>query len=110
MPKIKNKNVLWLNNSVYLPYVISQGEPWFKAKDVAQILDYQNARQAIIEHVSFLDKKILKEVLPSNHEIKNAQNHQVYINLKGIYRLLTLSQKPKAKQLHDWLDQELGLK
>lgn len=110
MPKIKQKNILYLNDKTYLPYTFNKGQYWFKAKEVSRLLDYHNPRQSILEHVPISDKKILQEIIPYHQRELNAQNHQVYINLNGLYTLLTHSQKPNAKQLHYWLDVELGLK
>jgi prophage antirepressor-like protein len=39
-------------------YVVVNGEPWFKAKEVASILGYVNTKQAILQHVR--DKRKLK--------------------------------------------------
>ena len=33
------------------------GEPWFRAKDVATILEYTNTKKALIDHVDTADKK-----------------------------------------------------
>ena len=34
-----------------IQYVMVDGAPWFKAKEVAQVLVYTNANKAMIDHV-----------------------------------------------------------
>ena len=46
------------------------GEPWFVAKDVAEILGYENPTKAIRDHVDDVDKQMgVQNVTPSIQDI-----------------------------------------
>ena len=49
------------NSSFSVQCICAKGEPWFKGKDVATILGYQNTKQAIRVNVDDDDKKKLEE-------------------------------------------------
>ena len=40
-----------------IAYAIVDGNPWFKAKEVAAVLGYTNTMKAIIDHVDAEDKQ-----------------------------------------------------
>ena len=50
------------NSSFKVQCVCVSGEPWFKGKDVATILGYQNTAKAIMVHVHSDYKKKLEEL------------------------------------------------
>ena len=39
------------NSSFKIHQVVVDGEPWFRGKDIAKVLGYQNTTKAIIVHV-----------------------------------------------------------
>ena len=43
--------------------LLCNGEPWFKAGDVATSLEYANARQAVRQHVEADDKRLLQGLM-----------------------------------------------
>ena len=86
--------------------VIEMGsEPWFVGKDVADVLEYTNARKAFADHVAEDDKKIIKsnESLPL--DIPN--RGMTVINESGLYSLIFSSKLPKAKEFKRWVTSEV---
>lgn len=83
------------------------GEPWFVAKDVADILGYENTNKSIIDHVDNEDKETVKmsdiqdpnESLPPH--LKGAM--VVIINESGVYSLILRSNMPNAKGFKRWI-------
>lgn len=80
------------------------GQPWFVAKDVADILGYSNSSKAIPQHVDEEDRQ--KQNLPT------AQNGKLVaaswlINESGLYSLILSSKMPKAKEFKRWVTSEV---
>lgn len=77
------------------------GEPWFVGKDVAKILGYERADNAIRNHVDDEDKLM--------HQISaSGQNREMYIiNESGLYSLILSSKMPKAKAFKRWITSEV---
>lgn len=72
--------------------VTVDGEPWFVAKDIAEILQYTNTQKAIRDHVDEEDKLTERIVL-------SGQNREVIcINESGLYSLILSSKMPGAKR------------
>lgn len=81
--------------------VQKNGEPWFVGKDVAKILGYERADNAIRNHVDDEDKLM--------HQISaSGQNREMYIiNESGLYSLILSSKMPKAKEFKRWVTSEV---
>ena len=83
---------------------------WFRAKTVANILNYSNHRKAIIDHVEPEDKSLLNEIniggndsLPLTWNDKNS----IYINESGLYSLILRSDMDEAKKFKRWVTKEV---
>ncbi len=81
--------------------VVINDEPWFIAKDVAEILGYEAPRNAIATHVDDEDKL--------THRISaSGQNREmVIINESGLYSLILSSKLPSAKEFKRWITSEV---
>ena len=77
------------------------GEPWFVAKDVCDILTYTNASKAISDHVDPEDK-LNNESLSSL-----GQRGGWLINESGLYSLALSSKLPAAKEFKRWITHEV---
>lgn len=76
-------------------------EPFFVAKDVAEILGYSNSRKAIIDHVDEEDKGVTKcDTLGGVQELS-------VINESGLYSLVLSSKLPTAKKFKRWVTSEV---
>lgn len=81
--------------------VTVDGEPWFVAKDIAEILQYTNTQKAIRDHVDEEDKLTERIVLLG-------QNREVIcINESGLYSLILSSKMPGAKRFKRWVTSEV---
>lgn len=76
----------------------SQGEPWFVAKDVCDILALSNATVAL---QSLDDDELTKFNLGGQHGEANI------ISEPGLYRLVMKSRKPEAKEFQRWVAHEV---
>ena len=77
------------------------GEPWFVGKDVASVLGYERADNAIRSHVEEEDKLM--------HQISaSGQRRQMtIINESGLYALILSSKLPQAKEFKRWVTNEV---
>ena len=79
--------------------VTVDGEPWFVAKDIAEILQYTNT--AIRDQFDEEDKLTERIVL-------SGQNREVIcINESGLYSLILSSKMPGAKRFKRWVTSEV---
>lgn len=77
-----------------------EGEPWFVAKDVCDVLEVDNTSQAL----SRLDEEE-KNTIILNEGIGNPQ--KAIINESGLYSLVLSSRKPEAKAFKKWVTSEV---
>lgn len=82
--------------------LLINGEPYFVGKDVAEILGYSKARNAIVAHVDDEDKKDA----PIQGDLGGTQAMTV-INESGLYSLILSSKLPKAKKFKRWVTSEV---
>lgn len=78
-------------------------EPWFAAKEVAKCLGYTNTNKAILDHVSFDDKR---EGVPIRYPVGGTQK-SIVINESGLYSLTFGSHMPTAKEFKKWVTSEV---
>jgi prophage antirepressor-like protein len=78
--------------------VMIDGEPWFVAKDVADVLQYSetNAMKKRLDDDEFVSAKM---------EGMNA--NQLFVNESGLYSAILGSQRPEAKPFKKWVTHEL---
>ena len=84
--------------------MVKDGEPWFVGKDVAEVLGYSRARNAISVHVAEEDKKDALIQGP----LGGAQTMTI-INESGLYSLILSSKLPQAKEFKRWVTSEVLL-
>lgn len=77
-------------------------ETWFVGKDVAEILGYKKARNAIAQHVDDEDKK----EAPIQGTPGGTQSMTI-INESGLYSLILSSKMPNAKRFKHWVTSEV---
>lgn len=71
------------------------GEPYFVAKDVAELLGYAKTRNAISAHC----KGALKQGVPTNSGIQES----LVIPERDVYRLIMKSKMPEAEKFEEWV-------
>lgn len=82
--------------------VTINNEPYFVGKDVAEILGYAKARNAIASHVDEEDKKDA----PIQGTLGGTQNMTI-INESGLYSLILSSKLQRAKEFKRWVTSEV---
>lgn len=87
------------NNAMFgnVRIILQDNEPWFVAKDVTNILGYQNSSKAISDHVD-TDDKLNNETLSSL-----GQRGGWLINESGLYSLILSSKLESAKRFKRWI-------
>lgn len=82
--------------------VTIDGEPWWVAKDVCEVLGLYNVGQAVTTLEEDEKSKI------SNNDLGNPGGHNSpIINEPGLYSLILRSRKPEAKQFKSWITHEV---
>lgn len=76
-------------------------EPWFVGKDVADILGYSKARNAIALHVD--EEDALKQGIPTS----GGTQDMLIINESGLYSLILSSKLLQAKEFKRWVTSEV---
>ena len=82
-------------NGAPIRVVEGRGEPWFVAKDVADLLGYAKSRNAISAHC----KGALKQGVPTESGIQEMQ----IIPERDVYRLIMRSKLPEAEKFEEWV-------
>lgn len=77
------------------------GEIWFVGKDVADVLQYSNTRDALARHVDKEDKSDV-----AIHDGRQNRK-QTIINESGLYSLIFSSKMKKAKEFKRWVTSEV---
>lgn len=72
------------------------GEPWFVAKDVADVLGYSNSRDAISKHCKAMDTVAFRDGTSGNPNI-------TIIPERDVYRLIMRSKLPSAERFEEWV-------
>ncbi|PFJ09336.1 hypothetical protein COD67_04720 [Bacillus cereus] len=80
--------------------IIKEGEPWFVAKDIAEILEIKNIRQVLGK----LDED--EKGVYSVYTLGGNQKTTI-INESGLYSIVLTSRKPKAKAFKRWVAREV---
>lgn len=103
IPVNASDNLQVFNNAIFgnVRIILQDNEPWFVAKDVTNILGYQNSSKAISDHVD-ADDKLNNETLSSL-----GQRGGWLINESGLYSLILSSKLPNAKQFKRWVTSEV---
>ncbi|MEC1023554.1 phage antirepressor [Bacillus paralicheniformis] len=81
--------------------VVKNGEPWFVAKDVCDVLGITDARKS----VNLLDEDERNSVPVTDSLGRNQET--LIINEPGLYSLILRSRKPEAKQFKRWITHEV---
>ncbi|MBL3648812.1 phage antirepressor [Bacillus sp. RHFS10] len=81
--------------------VVKDGQPWFVAKDVCNVLNHSNHKVA----VSRLDEDEVRKVYLADSLGRNQKT--TVVNEAGLYSLILTSNKPEAKQFKRWITHEV---
>ena len=82
--------------------LVINNEPWFVGKDVAEVLGYAKARNAIVQHVD--EDDALKQGITDS---LGRRQETTFINESGLYCLVLSSKLPSAKKFKRWVTSEV---
>lgn len=85
-------------------------DPYFMAKDIALILGYKDADQAIRKHVENEDKvhiSKMAQIPVDSTGLPSKTGNSILINESGLYSLIIRSKLPKAKAFKRWITNEV---
>ena len=94
-------------NNKAITCIVVNGDPWFKAKEVATILAYTNTKQAIIDSVDDDDKRKLVDPMGDQSPMVFNDRNAIYINEPGLYSLILRSNMSKAKEFKPWVTSDV---
>lgn len=83
------------------------GEPWFIAKDIVEILGYENGSRDVNRHVDSEDKKLLTNQNYQNGTFEIPNRGLTIINESGLYSLILSSKLPSARKFRHWITSEV---
>ena len=96
------------NAAFSIDYILVDGVPWFKGKEVATLLGYANTKNAIINNVRDQDKRKMEEIGgPPNGPLDYNAKNAMYISESGLYDLVFNSKKDEAKEFRRWVTSEV---
>ncbi len=87
-------------NGIQVRTEIKDGEPWFVAKDVCDVLEHTNSRMAL-ERLDEDEKGVSLIYTPGGPQ------EMAIVNEAGLYSLILGSRKPEAKQFKRWVTHEV---
>lgn len=85
--------------------VIKEGEPWFIARDVCDILELGNVSQALSALNS--DEKMTITNSDSHSGERGGAQSYLIVNESGLYALVFKSRKPQAQTFRKWVTSEV---
>lgn len=88
-------------NESQIRTLLINNEPYFIGKDVANILGYERADNAIRNHVDNEDK------LMHQIDASGQKRNMILINESGLYSLILSSKLPAAKKFKRWVTSEV---
>ena len=84
-----------------------EGNYWYKAKDIATILEYGNTKDAIIRHIDDEYKKSFADMIVGIPDHQNLHPKTVFIDDSGFFQLVSRSKKPTAIKLWRQITKEI---
>ena len=89
-------------------FINNDNDIYFRGKDIATALGYENTTQAIIINVEAEDKYKLEELWGLSHSsLTSNEKNTIYINESGLYSLILRSNKEESKQFKKWITSEV---
>lgn len=78
-----------------------EGQPWFRANEICEILGYANPRQAVKKNCK------PKGVSTRDTLTEGGPQSATYISEGNLYRLIIKSRKPEAEAFEEWVMEEV---
>lgn len=85
----------------------AEAKPWYKGKDICDILEYAKARNAINRHVTEKYKKTYAQLTPRNGATLKVDAKTIFISDPGIMQLVSKSKKEEAIELWEFITETI---
>jgi anti-repressor protein len=85
--------------------VTIEGEPWFVAKDVCDVLEIRNPSSTL--GLLDDDEKMTLHSMESHSGQRGGAQFQTVVSESGLYSLILRSRKPEAKRFKRWITREV---
>ena len=99
------QDIMYISNQ-HVRTIMINGEPWFVAKDVCDILDIKNPSDTLIKVLSDWESDVAKIYIRSSNGVKQKREVGI-VNESGLYHLIFVSRKPEAEAFRRWVTQDL---
>ena len=91
-----------------LECIMVKDEPWFKAKQIVTVLDYNNTKRAVQTNVDDEDKRQYKDLVDTSRGALycppgGTASNALFVNESGLYSLILRSNKAEAKVFKRWV-------
>jgi prophage antirepressor-like protein len=94
-----------------LSYITVKGEPWFKAKSIAERLGYADSKKAISRHIRSHQKRTVEQMKEGGcyAPLDKVHPQTIFINTSGLYRLILRSDlaDDRIEAFQDWVTDEV---
>lgn len=106
-----NPTIFQFYSTVVRTFADNNGEPWFLANDVCEILGYSNPRDAVAKHcrtpgVAKRDMGVITgKIADGSDAVQRVE--MTFINEGNLYRLIIKSRKPEAARFEAWVCDEV---
>lgn len=100
-----NKSIQTFNNPDFgvLTTITIDGNPWFIGNEIANLLGYENSRDALKKRVDNEDKN----TVAIRYGNQRGNPNKTIINESGLYSLILSSKLPSAKKFKRWVTSEV---
>ena len=99
------RDISYISNQ-HVRTIMINGEPWFVAKDVCDILDIKNPSDTLKKVLSDWESDI--DTIYTRSSNGTEQKREVgIVNESGLYHLIFISRKPEAEAFRRWVTQDL---
>lgn len=95
-----DKEMAFAYDNTSVRVVMIDGQPWFVAKDVCDVLEHSNSRKAL-ERLDDDEKGV------TNVYTLGGTQQMSIVNEPGLYNLILTSRKPEAKAFKRWITHEV---
>lgn len=104
--EVKNELAVFnFNGQNQVRTIVQNGEPWFVAKDICDILELGNVSQALSTLDS--DEKMTITNNDSHSGERGGAQSYLAVNESGLYTLVFKSRKPQAQAFRKWVTSEV---
>lgn len=87
-------------NNIVRTHQDADGNPWFMAKDVCNVLEHSNSRKAV-QDLDEDEKGVTISYTPGGNQ------EMTTVSESGLYALIFKSRKPEAKKFRKWITSEV---